>query len=321
MDTAHMRKSQPLLSLIIPVFNEEANLVWHHDQIKQYMHEHGHHYEVIYVDDGSRDTSLELIRDICKRDANAHFVGFSRNFGKEAALTAGIHKAKGDVAIGVDADGQYPLQVIETFLSKWREGADVVIGVRASNKGAGLLARVTSGGFYRFLRLLDSQQDVVSGATDFRLIDRRVLDAFNQLTERNRVTRNLIDWLGFKRDYVEFDALERHGGKATYDFGKRVRLALDSAIKHSTKPLQLIGGIGVLISIVSLLVGLPLGLEMYAFGDPMKLAITGTAFLGLFLSLMVGIVLVCQGLLALYLENVYHETQNRPLYVVADEDK
>jgi dolichol-phosphate mannosyltransferase len=152
------------------------------------------------------------------------------------------------------------------------------------------------------------------------LIDRKVVDEYNKLTERNRVTRNLIDWLGFKRSLIPFDAKERHTGTAAYSFKKLVKLAIDGIVKQSTKPLKLIGILGLIISLLSVLAGLFFLIEQYLLSDPLGLAISGTALLALFLSFLVGIVLLCQGFLALYLENVYHETQNRPLYII-DEEK
>jgi dolichol-phosphate mannosyltransferase len=314
-----MRSKHPLLSLVIPVYNEETNLMWHHDQIKEYMDAQGHAYEIIYIDDGSSDSSPEIIKQICDDNKQAHYLSFSRNFGKEAALSAGFARVTGDVTIGIDADGQYPLELIEAFLGEWHKGYDVVIGVRASNDDAKLVHHLGSRMFYRFLKMLDSQQEVVSASTDFRLLDKNVVDAFNSLTEHNRVTRNLIDWLGFRRAYVPFSALERHSGTATYDFQKKLKLAMDGIIKHSTKPLKFIGVVGVLISVISVAAAIFLAIESYALHDPLHLSVTGTAILALLLSFLIGIVLVCQGLLALYLENVYHETQNRPLYIIREE--
>lgn len=314
-----MRNKRPRISLIVPVYNEQSNIGWHYDQMVTFLNQHNYTYELWYVDDGSTDDSLALIKDICQKDSDAHYLSFSRNFGKEAALTAGLQKATGDVIVGIDADGQYPLDALLAMITEWQAGYDIVIGVRTKNRRETVVKKLGSKAFYKFLRMLDSQQEVVSAATDFRLLDRKVVDEFNKLTERNRITRNLIDWLGFKRTYIEFEALDRHAGVATYTFGKKVKLATDGIVKHSTKPLKFIGGLGVLVALLSVVAAILLIVEKYAFGDPLNLAITGTAILALLLSFLIGIVLVCQGLLALYLENVYHETQNRPLYIIREE--
>jgi glycosyltransferase involved in cell wall biosynthesis len=314
-----MKHAHPFLSLVIPVHNEESNLTWHHKEIQQAFADKPFTYEIVYVDDGSTDNSLTILKELAAKDTAVHYLSFSRNFGKEAATTAGLQKAKGDAVILMDGDGQHPLSAIDDFITQWDAGYEVVIGVREANKGEGFIAKAGSRLFYALLKSLDSGQEVVSKSTDFRLIDRKVLDEFNKLTERNRIARNLIDWLGYKRAYVPFEALERHGGAPSYSFNKRFKLALDGMVKHSTKPLKFIGGLGVFISTLSAVAFLAIIIEMYLLSDPLNLAITGTAILGLLLSFMCGIILSCQGLLALYLENVFHETQNRPLFIVSEE--
>jgi len=312
-------KHAPLISLIVPALNEAGNLQWHYEGVKQYVTSRQLSYEIIYIDDGSTDDTLNIIKKICKHDPCAHFISLSRNFGKEAGLTAGLRVAKGRTAVCIDADGQYPLETVDNFLEAWRAGAEVVIGVRNKNASEAFLQRLGSRCFYTVLKLLDSEQAVVSKSTDFRLLDRRVIDVYNELTEHNRIARNLIDWLGFRREYVTFDALGRHSGTPTYSLRKRLKLAGDGIIKHSTKPLKMIGIAGVAISFISAVAALFIAIETYILGDPLNLAVTGTGILALLLSFLIGVVLVCQGLLALYLENVYHETQNRPLFIIREQ--
>lgn len=314
-----MRTTRPLITFVIPVYNEAANLEWHHAEITKHFKGKDFDYELLYVNDGSRDSSLDILRLLSKADPRTHYISFSRNFGKEAATTAGLQKASGDAVIMMDGDGQYPLETVDVFIKEWREGFDVVIGVRETNQSEGLIAKMGSRAFYKLLRWLDSDQEVVSKSTDFRLVDRKVIDEFNKLTERNRIARNLIDWLGFRRSYVPFHALERHGGVPSYSFDKRLKLAINGMIKHSTKPLKFIGGLGVFIATLSALATVVVLIDTFVLSDPLNLSVTGTGILGLLLSFMVGIVLVCQGLLALYLEDVFHESQNRPLYIVSEE--
>lgn len=309
-----------LISIVIPVHNESANLIWHHNRVVNFISSNNINAEVLYINDGSSDESLEQIKQLAKKDTTVRYISFSRNFGKEAATTAGLRTAKGDAAIIIDADGQHPIKTVGIFIEKWQQGAQVVIGVRQNDKGGGLVKALGSRLFYAFLRLLANNSSSQTGLTDFRLLDRKVIDEFNKLTEHNRVSRNLIDWLGFRRELVPFHAEERHAGTASYSFRKLLKLAVDGIVKHSTRPLKLIGLLGGLISFVSFLTGLFMVIEQYGLGDPMSLGITGTAILATFLSFMIGIVLFCQGLLALYLENVYFETQNRPLYVIDEEE-
>ncbi len=315
--------NKPLhLNLIIPVHNEQENLEWHFNIINEFFSARDIHYELIYIDDGSTDASLAIIKSLKEKYPHiVQFLSFSRNFGKEAAISAGIHAAGGDAAIIMDADGQHPIELIEEFIQKWREGSDVVIGLRASNKGEGFIKKYGSKLFYFVLRAINGRDNSLPGSTDFRLIDRKVIDEYNKLTERNRLTRNLIDWLGFNKSVVPFAANQRHAGTAAYSYRKLFKLALNGVVAHSTRPLKLISLLGFIISMLSVSGTLFLVVEKYLLGDPMGLAVTGVAILALFLSFLVGVVLICQGLLALYVESVYYETQNRPLYIVAEKSK
>jgi glycosyltransferase involved in cell wall biosynthesis len=254
------------------------------------------------------------------KDTSVKFLSLSRNFGKEAATSAGIKLSAGDVAVMIDADGQHPVNLVETFVAKWHDGYDVVIGVRKKNIKEGPVKRYGSKLFNYTLDSLTSG-NAIPGATDFRLIDKKVVSEFNILTERNRITRGLIDWLGFKRTVVEFESPARHSGKATYSVKKLIRLALHAFVSQSTKPLQFAGFLGATATATSALVGSFLLIESYILSDPMNLEITGTALLALFLSFLVGLVLICQWLLALYIESIHSETQNRPLYIIAEKSE
>jgi polyisoprenyl-phosphate glycosyltransferase len=307
-----------LLSIIIPAYNEEGNILLSHDKITSFMDKIKQPYELIFINDGSSDKTLELIKDCRSANKNTRFISFSRNFGKEAATTAGLSVCKGDVAIIYDADGQFPVDVIGTLLSKWSAGYQVVVGIRIANKNEGFVKRYGSRLYYWMLDIISGSKSI-PGATDFRAIDRKVIDEFKRFTEHGRMTRGLIDWIGFNRAYVEFSALERESGEASYSFRKLTQLALNSFVSHSTLPLRLSGQIGGFIMASSMLSLVLIVLGKYLLHDPLGLAITGTAILALGVSFMVGLVLACQGLLALYIENIYTETQNRPLYIISEE--
>lgn len=307
----------PFVSLIIPVYNEEANLVWHHNVMSEYFKKKSIRYEILYVNDGSRDESLSILRKLHAKNKNVRYLSFSRNFGKEAATSAGLQHSKGNAAILLDADGQHPIEVLDVFIDEWSKGNKVIVGVRKNDKGEGAVKQLGSWFFYKILRILGG--DSTPGLTDYCLIDRQVIDEFNKLSERNRVTRDLISWLGFSRIEVPFLAKERHAGTASYSFRKLFALAIAGIVKHSTRPLQLIGILGGAISFIAFLLLCFVVVEQYLLHDPLQLSITGTAVLALFLSLLVGVVLICQGLLALYIETVFYESQNRPLYIVEEE--
>jgi polyisoprenyl-phosphate glycosyltransferase len=315
-----MRSKSPLVTLVIPVHNEVGNLEWHHSKIIDFFTKNDVKRELIYVDDGSTDGSLDIIKQFSAKDASTKYISLSRNFGKEAATSAGIKLSAGDVVVMIDADGQHPVELIDRFLEEWHNGYDVVIGVRKYNQNEGFVKRYGSKLYNMILSSITSS-DTVSGSTDFRLIDRKVADEFNALTEHNRITRGLIDWLGFKRTHVDFVSAARHSGKAAYSFGKLVVLALHSFTSQSTKPLQFTGFLGSIVTILSALAAIFLIIEKYLLNDPLNLAVTGTAILALFLSFLVGLVLICQWLLALYVESIHNETQNRPLYIIDKKSK
>lgn len=304
-----------LITIVIPVHNEATNIAWFYDQLRGQLDKlTDYDFTCLFIDDGSTDTSLDSIKSLRPK---VEYISFSRNFGKEAATSAGLQAARGDAVILIDADGQHPAGLIPEFLEQWQNGHEVVIGVRKANTKEGMVKRYGSKAFYRLLNSFTGG-NTVSGSTDFRLIDRRVIDEFNRLTERSRITRGLIDWLGFKRTFVPFVAPARHSGQATYGFRKLAKLALHAFVSQTTRPLQLTGFLGAFVMLASALTAIFLLVEKYAFGDPWHLAVTGSAILALFLSFLVGLVLICQWLLALYVESIHNETQNRPLYIIRD---
>jgi dolichol-phosphate mannosyltransferase len=314
-----MSKNLKSISIIIPVHNEEGSLDWFFGDLKKFLTDELQNFDhqYIFIDDGSSDSSLKIIKGFAKSNKSVRYISFSKNFGKEAATSAGLSVAGGDAAIMIDADGQHPINLIKDFVAKWEEGFQIVVGVRGSNRNEGLIKKYGSKFFYKILGFL-SDSEVTHSATDFRLLDRRVIDEFNKLTEHNRITRGLIDWLGFKRDYVSFHAGARRFGKATYSNTKLLKLAINSFIAHSTKPLKIIGALGMVVTLLSAIFGLFVLTEEWILHDPMGLAFTGTALLAIFLSFLTGITLTCQGLLALYIETIHSEAQNRPLFVVAE---
>lgn len=305
-----------LISVIIPHMNEADNLrdlYW--QMVKVFGRLPEYRYEFIFVDDGSTDKSVKIIRGIEKHDKQVRLIRLARNFGKEIATTAGLHKARGEAAIMIDADLQHPPQVIPDMLKKWREGYDVVIGKRVTAKQhASLTKRTSSRWFYRFINRI-SEVEIVPNATDFRLLDKVVIEEFHRFTERNRMTRGLIDWLGFSRAYVDFVPAKRLHGQATYTYKALLKLGLSSVVSLSFFPLRLAGYLGLIIILTSGPLGLFLFIERFGLDDPLGLHVSGTAFLAVMLLFMIGIVLVCLGLIALYIADIYGEVVNRPLYV------
>jgi dolichol-phosphate mannosyltransferase len=236
------------------MYNEADNVLGIYNAVKKATQKLAYKFEYLFVNDGSSDQTAEHLQNIAKSDSRVVPIELARNFGKEIALTAGLHASKGDAAIMLDADLQHPPSHIPEFIRKWEKGADVVVGVRKTYKTS-LYKRMMSRLFYSSINKI-SDIDIIPHATDFRLVDRQVIGAFNQFTERNRITRGLFDWLGYRRDFVYFVADERQHGKASYGFSKLVRLGIDSFVGHTLLPLRLAGYIGFFIMVISLPLGL-----------------------------------------------------------------
>jgi dolichol-phosphate mannosyltransferase len=256
-----------------------------------------------------------LLHGLSLKDPRVKVLEFSRNFGKEAAASAGLHAANGDAVIIMDADLQHPPALIKKFIKKWEAGADVVVGVRKYSKKESKLKRFTSDLYYKIINRI-AQTPITPHATDYRLMDSSVVAAFSELTERNRMTRGIVEWLGFKKEYISFVAPPRRHGTASYTYSKLVGLALNSVTSYSMMPLKLAGYLGLIILLVSGPIGIFVFIETYLLHDPYKLHITGTAALGIMLLFLIGIVLACLGLIALYIAQIHIEVTNRPLYVL-----
>lgn len=272
-------------------------------------------YEIIYVNDGSRDNTLEILTAIAKKNQHVKVVNLSRNFGKEIATTAGITLSTGAATIIMDGDGQHPPAILGEFLEKWKAGAQVVVGIRSSNQKEGFVKKLGSKAFYRLFNYTSGSQ-IVPRSTDYRLIDSVVRKEFIKFTERNRITRGLIDWLGFQRDYVTFNSPARLAGEASYKTSQLVRLAMNSFVSLSLKPLFIFGYIGIFITLASLIFGIFILVEQLLMGDPLGLNFTGTALLSILISFLIGLVLTSQGIIAIYLSHVHSQTQERPLFVI-----
>lgn len=309
-----------MVSIVIPIYNEAPNVAPLYKKIKSAIKHLPQRFELIFVDDGSSDNSAKKLHEVAKKDESAHVVELARNFGKEIAVTAGIHAARGDAAIIMDADLQHPPELLPQFISEWEKGADVVVGVKKYSKDEGWFKRFSSKIFYTMLGSISSAQ-ITPHASDFRLINRDVIDAFKTFTERNRMTRGLIDWTGFDRHYVYFEAPPRLYGEAGYSYRKLFGLAMNSFTAYSMLPLKFASWLGWAILLLSSSLGLFVVTEKYILNDPMHLNITGTAFLAIMLLFLIGVVLICLGFVALYIARIHEEVINRPLYIIKRESK
>ena len=309
-----------LISIIIPCYNEAQNIQPLYKAIVEALEASNYDFELLFVDDGSKDETSDVLTGLKVNHKNPKFtvtiLQLSRNFGKEIALTAGLDTCTGTAAIMIDADLQQPPEFLPQFIDKWDQGADVVVGYRKQDKRyAPLYKRLGSKLFYKLLTAM-SETPIESGATDFRMIDRVVIDEFKRFTERRRLTRGLIDWLGFEREIVYFQPSKRAGGTSGYPLGKLVGLAVTSFTSNSLFPLRLTSYIGSIITLLSGLLGIFVIIESVILHDPWNLNFTGTACLGILTIFLIGIVMMALGLIALYIATIHTEVINRPLYAV-----
>lgn len=308
--------NRPELSIVVPIYNEAPNIDAFHAGVTAVVDKLcGGSYEIIYVDDGSTDNSSDVVTALRQSDRQVKLLSLSRNFGKEIAMAAGITEASGQAIMTMDGDGQHPAERIPDFVDAWRNGAQVVIGVRTANSGEGLVKRWGSQLFYALFNRL-SGVTMVPRSTDFRLIDREVQQAFITMYEPNRITRGLIDWLGFERTYIEYVARPRLAGAAGYRFGSLLRLAANSFISLSPMPLYAFGYLGLFITGASFILGFCILIEQVLLGDPWHWHFTGTAMLSVLVLFLVGLLLVAQGALALYISHIHAQTKQRPLFVI-----
>ena len=308
--------TKQLISVIVPVYNEEADIYnFITRSLLPAVEKNNYDYELILVNDGSTDHTLEILQQLSKENKHIVTLSLSRNFGKEPALSAGLDYARGDAALTIDADSQQPPELIPKFLEKWNSGAEIVTGVRSHYTKHGLIPKLGSKLFYRLLRMMGNKS-TVPGSTDYRLIDRVVIDEFNKLSEHNRITRGLIDWLGFKQEYIEYVYGVRTAGKPSYSFKKLFHLAIDSFVSMSTTPLVIFGYLGIFITIASFILGVFCIINQYILGDPLGLYWNGSVQLAIFITFLIGLVMISQAITALYISHIHAESQGRPLYII-----
>ena len=302
------------LSVIVPVYNEEKNVSLLYQALVQIATElSNYEFEFIFVNDGSKDNSWQTLEKIAV-DSRVVAIDFSRNFGKELALTAGVQNCTGDAAIFLDADLQHPPALIPQFVKKWEHGAEVVAGIRKSTEKKSFIKDVGSKVFYALMRRF-SRNVVTQNSTDFKLIDRKVINELVKFTEHNRLFRGLIEWMGFKTETIEFTAAERINGVASYSIKKLINLAVNSFTSFSLFPLKLAGYLGILTTTISFLLLCVMLIFKFILHSNMFSAISYIIVSNTF---VLGIVLIALGLIALYIGQIHAEVIGRPLYVIRE---
>jgi glycosyltransferase involved in cell wall biosynthesis len=315
MDLRHAFLPKPharSISVVLPVLNEAESLSKLLPRIAEVLAQAEVEWEIVVVDDGGSDHLAQVLLEFETRRprCNVQLLRLSRNFGKEAALTAGLRAARGDAVICMDGDGQHPPAMLARMIAQWRDGYDMVIGVQRARAESGFMV-VCKKLFYRFLQ--SGERFVIpASAGDFRLMDRRVVQALLQLPERTRFMKGLYAWIGFRTAIEDFDADPRTAGASKFRLRQLMDLASLGITSFSMKPLRMVSAIGVLISLASLAYGIYILFETLLVGNP----VSGWATLASGIMLLSGIQLICLGVIAEYLGRVFEETKQRPLYIV-----
>ncbi|MFX3631644.1 MAG: glycosyltransferase family 2 protein [Candidatus Pristimantibacillus sp.] len=304
---------QAKYSIIVPMFNEEEVIGHTYLKLKSVMDDYDESYEIIFVNDGSRDRTVEIVDSICHNDQNVRLVNFSRNFGHQIAITAGMDYAKGEAVIIIDADLQDPPEVILQMIEKWKEGYEVVYGKRLKRKGETLFKKTTAKMFYRTMRSM-TNFDIPMDTGDFRLIDRKVCDVLRGLKEKNRFVRGLVSWVGFRQTMVEYVREERFAGVTKYPLKRMISFAIDGITSFSYKPLRIATYVGFAISATSFVYLLVILLQKIFTSANLPGWTTIVAINLLFN----GIILILLGLIGEYIGRIYDESKNRPLYIVRE---
>lgn len=308
-------KNRKKIDIIIPVYNEAENIRKIFDEIRKNINILSQYeWGFIFVNDGSDDSSLEILKELAQSYKNVKIIDLTRNFGKEIALTAGLDHSYADAVIFLDADLQHPPNLIPKLIDKWERGAVVVSTIRKSIKKQPFFRRLGSTFFYWIINKL-SDVKFVPKTTDFKLLDKKIINILQTFTERNRMFRGLIDWIGYKSDYVEFEAPERNMGRARYSYRKLINLAINSITSFSLKPLKIAGYLGLFITLMSTILFLIMIVVKFvlksSFFSSLSFIVVGN-------TILMGIVLISLGFIALYIGQIHSEVINRPLYIIKE---
>ena len=307
----------PEISIVIPCFNEEEAIPFFYEETLKVLRTMSlSSFEFVFIDDGSSDRTLEVLKEISTKDKSVHFVSFSRNFGKEAALYAGLSKANGDFISVMDVDLQDPPSLLPQMLEAiLKEGYDCAATRRVTRKNEPPVRSFFARKFYKIMGKL-SDVPVVDGARDFRLMTRKYKDAVLSLLERNRFTKGIFPWVGFKTKWFAYENVERVAGKTKWSFWKLFLYSIDGIIGFSTKPLAFSAVAGVLSLAVTFVLIIFIAVRRLVFGDPVQ----GWASLVCFITFFSGLQLFCTGISGLYISKVYTEVKQRPIYIIKEEN-
>jgi len=300
-----------MLSLIIPSYNEEENIANTSKVIKEILEKEEIEFEIYFIDDGSKDGTYRVIQEEVRKDSRIHGVKFSRNFGKEACIFAGLSVVKGECCVVMDCDLQHPPEVIPKMYELWKQGYEVVEGIKADRGKEGFMHRMSAGAFYNIISKCTGID--MNKSSDFKLLDRKVIDCLNQLTERNTFFRALSFWVGFKTAAVEFYVQERLHGETKWSIKSLIKYAINNVTVFSTMPLQIVTWIGAVFVLCAVILGIQTLVRFFT-GN----AIEGFTTVILLLLISSGAVLISLGIIGHYISKIYEEIKGRPRYIISE---
>lgn len=302
-----------LISLVVPVYNESAVIRAFYDRAASALALlDGFDYEILFVDDGSRDDSYQQLTAFAQHDPGVRVIKFSRNFGHQIAITAGVDHARGDCVVVIDSDLQDPPEVIRAMIQTWDEGFDVVYGVREEREGESAMKLLTASMFYRLLGSVAKIQ-IPANVGDFRLMSRRAVDELKQLREKDRFVRGLVSWIGFKQTGVKYHRDKRYAGETKYPYRKMIKFAMDGIASFSTTPLRLATWLGYGASLLAFLYLISVFIQKL-----MGITVQGFATIMVAMMFLGGVQLICLGILGEYLGRIFNEIKPRPMYIVEE---
>jgi glycosyltransferase involved in cell wall biosynthesis len=300
-----------LISIVVPVFNEQAVVPEFHQAMTEVLAEQPFDFEIVYVNDGSTDNTLDRINVLRQQDKSITLIDLSRNFGKEIALTAGLHKSAGDAVVVIDADLQDPPELIPELIAEWQNGYDVVYAQRTHRKGESILKRTTAHFFYRIIQRVN-KVEIPKDTGDFRILSRRAVNALNSFGEQHRLMKGLFAWIGYKQKAVRYQRDVRHAGKTKWNYWRLWNLALDGITSFTIAPLKISTYLGLLTATSAFAYGIYMIVDTLLYGNP----VPGYPSLIVIILMLGGAQLVAIGILGEYLGRIFNETKRRPLYFI-----
>lgn len=301
------------ISAVIPIYNEEGNIPQMYKRMSDVLSQISSEYEIIFVNDYSKDSSLSMIKELAKEDSHVRYISFSRNFGHQVAVSAGLDYSKGKAVAIIDGDLQDPPELIKEMYEKYMEGYKVVYAKRSSRKGVSIFKKIAYKSFYRILDKL-TEIKIPLDTGDFRLIDRVIIKHLQEMPERNKFIRGQIAWIGYKQTFVEYDRDPRFSGETGYSFSKLLKLAIDGITGFSSKPLKFASSMGIIVSIFSFLVIIYALISQFVYNSPLR----GWTSLIISVSFIGGVQLITIGIIGEYISRMSTDIKKRPLYIVEE---